>query len=296
MIVQAHSSTGKTVALCVSILQSINTTVPVTQALVLCPTRELATKIQTLILALGSYMFVRCHACLGGNFIDEDIRKLHSGQHVVSGTPGRVFDMILKKQLGTGNIKILALDEGDELMYQDFEEQIHRVYQSLQPPIQVLFFSIIIPEYVGEEVAVSLMTNPLYIIAKHGELAPEDLKQFFVPVEREEWKLAILRDLCDKLAITQIVIFCDTAQKASRLRFCNNQFMCQILLPEPYSILGFFRLCMARGTATDIVRFTQVDLLAEELHAVDLATSTMHDGMGKMERDDKSAEFHDGTS
>lgn len=75
-------------------LQRINTQSRETQALVLSPTRELAIQIQKVILAIGDYMNVQCHACIGGTNVGEDIRKLDYGQHVVSGTPGRVFGLL----------------------------------------------------------------------------------------------------------------------------------------------------------------------------------------------------------
>lgn len=68
------------------------------------------------ILALGDYMNVQCHACIGGTNVGEDIRKLDYGQHVVSGTPGRVFDMIRRRNLRTRSIKMLILDEADEML------------------------------------------------------------------------------------------------------------------------------------------------------------------------------------
>jgi ATP-dependent RNA helicase len=106
VIAQAQSGTGKTATFSISILQSIDTSIRDTQALVLSPTRELATQIQSVVLALGDYMNVQCHACIGGTSIGEDIKKLDHGQHVVSGTPGRVFDMIRRRNLRTRNIKV----------------------------------------------------------------------------------------------------------------------------------------------------------------------------------------------
>jgi len=91
VIAQAQSGTGKTATFSIAILQSLDTQVRETQVLVLSPTRELATQIQKVILALGDFMNVQCHACIGGTNLGEDIRKLDYGQHVVSGTPGRVF-------------------------------------------------------------------------------------------------------------------------------------------------------------------------------------------------------------
>ena len=98
-----------------------------TQALVLSPTRELAVQIQQVVLALGDYMNVQCHACIGGTSIGEDIRKLEYGQHVVSGTPGRVFDMIRRRSLRLRNVKMLVLDEADDLLDRGFKDQIYDI-------------------------------------------------------------------------------------------------------------------------------------------------------------------------
>lgn len=91
VIAQAQSGTGKTATFSIAILQSLDFTMRETQVLCLSPTRELAVQIQKVILALGDFMNVQCHACIGGTNLGEDIRKLDYGQHVVSGTPGRVY-------------------------------------------------------------------------------------------------------------------------------------------------------------------------------------------------------------
>jgi ATP-dependent RNA helicase len=145
VIVQAQSGTGKTATFSISILQSIDTTLRETQALVLSPTRELATEIQSVILALGDYMNVQCHACIGGTSIGEDIRTLDHGQHVVSGTPGRVFDMIRRRNLRTRNIKMLILDEADGLLNKGFKDQIYDIYRCLPPSTQVVVLSATLP-------------------------------------------------------------------------------------------------------------------------------------------------------
>jgi len=84
VIAQAQSGTGKTATFSISVLQLIDTTLRETQALILSPTRELAIQSQKVILAIGDYMNVQCHSCIGGTSIGEDIRKLDYGQHVVS--------------------------------------------------------------------------------------------------------------------------------------------------------------------------------------------------------------------
>ena len=79
------------------------------QGLVLSPTRELALQTEKVVLALGDFMNLQAHACVGGKSIGEDIRKLDHGVHIVSGTPGRVFDMIKRKNLRTRALKVLVL-------------------------------------------------------------------------------------------------------------------------------------------------------------------------------------------
>ncbi|GAV99095.1 DEAD-domain-containing protein [Lentinula edodes] len=216
VIAQAQSGTGKTATFSISILQSIDVTVRETQALVLSPTRELATQIQSVVLALGDYMNVQCHACIGGTSIGEDIRKLEYGQHVVSGTPGRVFDMIRRRSLRTRNIKMLVLDEADELLNKGFKEQIYDVYRYLPPATQVVVLSATLP-YDVLEMTTKFMTDPIRILVKRDELTLEGIKQFFVAVEKEDWKFDTLCDLYDTLTITQAVIFCNTRRKVDWL-------------------------------------------------------------------------------
>lgn len=118
--------------------------------LILSPTRELALQIQKVILALGDYMSVQCHACIGGTNLGEDIRKLDYGQHVVSGTPGRVYDMIKRRNLRTRGIKMLVLDEADEMLNKGFKEQIYDVYRYLPPGTQVVLISATLPHEILE--------------------------------------------------------------------------------------------------------------------------------------------------
>ncbi|KAI0660832.1 DEAD-domain-containing protein [Cubamyces menziesii] len=216
VIAQAQSGTGKTATFSISILQSIDVTVRETQALVLSPTRELATQIQSVVLALGDYMNVQCHACIGGTSIGEDIRKLEYGQHVVSGTPGRVFDMIRRRSLRTRNIKMLVLDEADELLNKGFKDQIYDVYRYLPPATQVVLLSATLP-YDVLEMTTKFMTDPIRILVRRDELTLEGIKQFFVAVEKEDWKFDTLCDLYDTLTITQAVIFCNTRRKVDWL-------------------------------------------------------------------------------
>jgi ATP-dependent RNA helicase len=212
VIAQAHSGTGKTAAFSIPILQSIDVTVRETKALILSPTPELATQTQSVILALGDYMNVQCHACIGGTSIGEDIRKLEYGQHVVSGTPGRVFDMIRRRSLRTRNIKILVLDEADELLNRGFKDRIYEVYRYLPPATQVVLLGTTTFSYDVLGMTIKFMTNPVHILVKCDELMLENIKQSFIVVV-EEKKFDTLCDLYHTLTSSQAVVFCNTKRK-----------------------------------------------------------------------------------
>jgi len=161
-------------------------------------------------------MEAQCHACIGGTNVREDLRKLSQGVNVVVGTPGRVFDMINRRALKTAGIKVFVLDEADEMLSRGFKDQIYDVFKNLPAEVQVILLSATMPTDVME-VTNNFMRNPIKILVKKEELTLEGIKQFYVQVEREEWKLDTLCDLYDTLSITQAVIFCNTRRKVDWL-------------------------------------------------------------------------------
>uniref|UniRef100_A0A0E0KFN2 RNA helicase n=1 Tax=Oryza punctata TaxID=4537 RepID=A0A0E0KFN2_ORYPU len=214
VIAQAQSGTGKTSMISLSVCQIVDTAVREVQALILSPTRELAAQTERVMLAIGDFINIQVHACIGGKSIGEDIRKLEHGVHVVSGTPGRVCDMIKRRTLRTRAIKLLILDEADEMLGRGFKDQIYDVYRYLPPELQVCLISATLPHEILEMTS-KFMTDPVRILVKRDELTLEGIKQFFVAVEKEEWKFDTLCDLYDTLTITQAVIFCNTKRKVS---------------------------------------------------------------------------------
>ncbi|KAJ7107993.1 DEAD-domain-containing protein [Mycena crocata] len=216
VIAQAQSGTGKTATFAISIIQRLELDVKGTQAIILAPTRELATQIHKVVVALSDYMNIQSMACVGGNNIREDIMRLKDGVHVVVGTPGRALDMIKRGALKTDNVKIMCLDEADEMLSLGFKDQIYDVFQLLPPDTQVALFSATMPV---EVLAVSkqFMRDPVRILVKQDELTLEGIKQFYIAVEREDWKLDTLCDLYDTINIAQAVIFCNTRRKVDLL-------------------------------------------------------------------------------
>ena len=124
VIQQAQSGTGKTATFCSGVLQQLDYGLVQSQALVLAPTRELAQQIEKVMRALGDYLGVKVHACVGGTSVREDQRILASGVHVVVGTPGRVFDMLQRRSLRPDHLKMFVLDEADEMLSRGFKDQV----------------------------------------------------------------------------------------------------------------------------------------------------------------------------
>ncbi|EFJ40071.1 eukaryotic initiation factor [Volvox carteri f. nagariensis] len=256
VIAQAQSGTGKSSMISVSTCQLVDVTLRECQVLILSPTRELAQQTEKVILAVGDFMNIQAHACIGGKSLGEDIRKLDSGVHVVSGTPGRVFDMIQRRNLRTRHIKTLILDEADEMLAKNFKDQIYDIYRYLPPETQVVLVSATLPAEVLE-MTNKFMTDPIRVLVKRDELTLEGIKQFFVAVEREEWKFDTLCDLYDTLTITQAVIFCNTKRKVDWLteKMRQNNFTVasmhgDMVQKEREAIMGEFRSGAARVLIT----------------------------------------------
>jgi ATP-dependent RNA helicase len=216
VIAQAQSGTGKTATFSISVLQRVDAKLRETQAVILSPTRELASQIQRVVLSIGSSMSVDCHCCVGGKSIGEDMKKLDSGVQIVSGTPGRVYDMIRRGNLRVKEIKMLVLDEADEMLSKGFKDQIYDIYRYLPKTTQVVLVSATLPRDVLEMTR-KFMTTPVKILVRRDELSLEGIKQFFISVEKEEWKFDTLCDLYDTLVITQAVIFCNYRNKVDEL-------------------------------------------------------------------------------
>jgi ATP-dependent RNA helicase len=259
VIVQSQSGTGKTAVFSLGALQVADMALREPQVLILSPTRELAEQSQKVALALGTYMNVQVHACIGGNSIQEDERRLEHGVQIVSGTPGRVFHMIQERHLRTRSIKMLIMDEADEMLNRGFKEQVYDIYRYLPYATQCVIVSATLPQEILE-MTTKFMNDPTKILVTRDELTLEGIKQFFVAVEKEEWKFDTLCDLYDTLTITQAVIFCNTRKKVDwltqKMRDANFTVVSMhgdMKQKEREAIMSQFRIGDARVLiATDI--------------------------------------------
>ncbi|ONI15492.1 hypothetical protein PRUPE_3G045600 [Prunus persica] len=218
VIQQAQPGTGKRATFCCGILEQLNIDLVECQALVLAPTRASALKTEKVMLALGDYLGLRVYACVRGRTRHEGQRILHAGVHVVVGTPDCVFEMLSSQNLYPDHIDMIVLDEAGEMLTGSFNDEILHIFQLLPSPVQVGVFSATMPPEVLE-VTRKFMTNtkPVRIIVEHDELTLEGIKQFYVNVEEEEWKLDTVCELHDSLSTYPTVIFVDTTHKVEWL-------------------------------------------------------------------------------
>jgi len=157
------------------------------------------------------------HVCVGGTSVREDMDVLRRGVQLVVGTPGRVFDMIRREAMQIDNIHTFILDEADEMLSRGFRDQIYDIFQEMPPNVQVCLFSATMPEEVLE-VSEKFMRKPVKILVKKEQVTLVGIKQFFVNVEQEQWKLDTLCDLYETLSITQAIIYCNTRRKVDWLK------------------------------------------------------------------------------
>jgi translation initiation factor 4A len=139
------------------------------------------------------------------------------GVHIVVGTPGRVFDMINRRALRLDSIKQFFLDEADEMLSRGFKDQIYDIFKFLPESVQVCLFSATMPLEVLE-VTQKFMRDPVRILVKKDELTLEGIKQFYIAIEKEDWKLDTVVDLYETVTITQAIIYCNTRRKVDWLQ------------------------------------------------------------------------------
>ena len=217
IIAQAQSGTGKTGTFSIGSLQMLNLGNNNCQTLILSPTRELVNQTLKVIESLGDFMNVKVHACVGGTMIKDDVRILNKGVHIVVGTPGRVYDMINRQALKLENLKNVVLDEADEMLSRGFKDQIYDIFKFIPEEAQVCLFSATLPLETLEMTTKFMKPDAIKILVKREELTLEGIKQFYIAVDKEEWKLDTLCDLYETLTITQAIIYCNTRRKVDWL-------------------------------------------------------------------------------
>lgn len=216
-IAQAQSGTGKTGAFSVSILQSIDETKNETQAVVMAPTRELAMQIYEVMTSLGSFMKdLKIKLLIGGVSVDHDFESLRTKHHIIIGCPGRIHDMMKRQKINTNTIKMMVIDEADEMLSAGFKDQVYNIFQFLNNDIQVVLYSATLPEEI-QSLTSKFMRDPVKILVKTEAITLEGISQYYVALDDDQQKYETLKDIFEKISVNQTIIYCNSIKRVSDL-------------------------------------------------------------------------------
>lgn len=225
IIAQCQSGTGKTGAFLIPILQTIDTAVHETQALILVPTPELALQIQKVLVSVGMFLQISAHLCVTGQKLQEgEKEKLPNGAHVIIGTPDSVAENIKAGNLKLETIKILVLDEADELLGREKHDKAIEIMKKIPKGAQTALFSTTIPLEILS-LTRPFLRDPTIILVNNHNLVPVDVKQFYVAHENEDQKVETIAELCKTIGKNLrycSIITDDVGAPQQCVIFCNN--------------------------------------------------------------------------
>ena len=208
VIAQAQSGTGKTAAFAIGSLQLVDVGKDEIQCLVLSPTRELAQQTSIVYQFLGECLKVKVTLLIGGTKVGADLDKLREGPQVLVGSPGRVLDLIRRKQISLAYLQTFILDEADEMLSKGFIENIKEIISLIPTTTKILLFSATMPKEIVE-ITTKFMKDPAKILVKNEELTLEGIKQYYVYLKKED-KLDVLMQIYRGIEIAQAIIYCNS--------------------------------------------------------------------------------------
>ena len=216
MIGQARTGTGKTASFGIPMLQRINPKDKSLQAIVLCPTRELAIQSANEIRKLAKFLHgIKVLPIYGGQEISKQIRSLKGGVQIVIGTPGRVMDHLRRHTLKPQTVDIVVLDEADEMLNMGFREYIETILGQLPEERQTMLFSATMPKPILE-IAKRYLHEPEIVKVIQKELTVPKIEQYYYEVNPRK-KNEVLSRLLDMYDPSLSLVFCNTKRKVDEL-------------------------------------------------------------------------------
>tara|TARA_X000000950_G_C13914504_1_gene660335 strand:+ start:3106 stop:4257 length:1152 start_codon:yes stop_codon:yes gene_type:complete len=241
MIAQAQSGTGKTATFSIAVLQNINEDNNNLQAILVAPTRELASQIHYVIGSLGKHMNVKSRLMVGGQ------RYETINSQIIVGTPGRILDCISRNIILIDDIINYVMDEADELLSPSFREQIRSIIAFLPQTCKIgLYSATVTPEMLG--VTKLFLKNPLHILIKQEQLTLEGIRQYYIDVQKNHFKYETLKDIYNHITVYQLMIYCNQKSSVDKLysQLRNDGFTAscihgQLPYEERMSVMKQFR-------------------------------------------------------
>ena len=218
IIAQAQSGTGKTAAFTIGALSRINLKSETTQVLILSPTHELTKQIASVISGIGSMMEgLRVKILIGGSSIEQDAISLKKTiPHIIVGCPGRVYDMMYRNYIISKNIKLMILDEADEMLSFGFKEQVYDIFTHCDSNVQVALFSATLPSNIYS-ITSKFMRDPIKISVTADNLTLEGIKQYFIAVNDDREKYDVLKNLYSFIELSQCIIYSNSVKRVVEL-------------------------------------------------------------------------------
>lgn len=209
VIGQAQTGTGKTASFAIPIIDQVDENSTHPQALILCPTRELAVQVEGEIVKLTKYKRKISSTCLyGGDSMERQIRDLKKGVQIVVGTPGRVMDHIDRRTLKLQGVGIIVLDEADEMLDMGFREDIETILKSMPEERQTVFFSATMPKPILD-LTRKYQNDPKIVKVLRKELTVENISQVYYEV-KSPLKMDLITRLINLNSYSLSLIFCNT--------------------------------------------------------------------------------------
>ncbi|WP_379145749.1 DEAD/DEAH box helicase [Paenibacillus sp. sgz500992] len=216
VIARAKTGTGKTLAFLLPIMDKIRVEAAYPQALILAPTRELALQITEEARKLARHTGVKILAVYGGQDVEKQLRKLEGGRHLIIGTPGRLLDHLRRETLDLGGVKMLVLDEADQMLHMGFLEDVETIITAVPYRRQTMLFSATMPDPI-KRLAANYMKEPLDIVIKSGSPIPLDNIRQQVVECSDRNKEEALQALIERDRPYLAIIFCRTKRRVSKL-------------------------------------------------------------------------------
>jgi len=214
LIAQAQSGTGKTGSFSIGALSKVVISDNSNQILIMAPTHELAHQIASVINGLSSMMNgIRIKTLVGGSSIDDDAEEMRKNPpHIVVGCPGRIYDMIRRRHINANKLKLVILDEADEMLSSGFKEQVYNVFKYLNKNVQIALFSATLPNNIFQ-ITNKFMSNPVKICVKAESLTLEGIKQYFIGVNDDREKYLTIKDLYQHISVSQCIIYANSVKR-----------------------------------------------------------------------------------
>lgn len=216
VIGQAQTGTGKTAAFGIPVLERIDTSINAIQALILCPTRELAVQVSEELKKISQFLSqVKIEAIYGGDSIERQIRSLRKGVHIVVGTPGRVMDHMERRTLELDHVRMMVLDEADEMLDMGFREDIENILTEMPEDRQTILFSATMSKPILA-ITRKFLVDPVLIKVVKNELTNQNIEQVYFEVKPQA-KVEVMTRLIDMHDIKSLLVFCNTKRKVDEI-------------------------------------------------------------------------------